>query len=271
MEIEKSKILNYAIENILRGLCRVLLRYSISANEFMAMFKKIYVETAREELGIRGRPANKSRIAAATGLSRKEVTRLCDELDKPNEAVESVNLQHNRSIRLIHNWISNPKYHDSEGNPIALPLTDADLSFENLVKEQGGDIPFKAMLKELLRSGVVAEADGLVSLNTHGFIPAESEIDKLNLLGLDVGLLLGTIDHNIQSNVNKQDPMYQRKVAYRRINEKGIQLIQQLAHEDGQKLLEKLDKLLPDYTVPTDSKEKSFYAGLSTFTFKVKN
>lgn len=267
MEIQKITILHNAIDNILRALCKILLRYSISSSEFVERFKRIYVETARDELGLRGRRANKSRIAAATGLSRKEVARLCEYLDQTNDEVEALNLNQNRSIRLIHAWQKNIDLRNSDDSISPLQLTGAAPSFEQMVKDHCGDIPFRAMLKELQRAGVVEldEADR-VHLNEKGFIPAKSESDKLNLLGLDVGLLIKTIDNNLQSEV-RDSALYQRKVAYRGLNEKGLQLIEEFAHDQGQKLLEKLNALLPEYGIK-DSEEKSHFAGLSIYTFK---
>ena len=43
--------------------------------EFSAISKSVFVETATDEYGIRGRPTNISRVSVLTGISRKEIKR----------------------------------------------------------------------------------------------------------------------------------------------------------------------------------------------------
>ena len=46
--------------------------------EYSALSKSVFVETATEEYGIKGRPTNISRVSILTGIDRKEVKRQRD-------------------------------------------------------------------------------------------------------------------------------------------------------------------------------------------------
>ena len=86
-------------------------------------------------------------------------------------------------------------------------------TFSELVKRFSGDVPARAILDELTRVGAVERLeDGRVHLIVRAYIPESSDVDKLHILGTDVGHLISTIDHNIKPDPS--GPLFQRKVAY---------------------------------------------------------
>ena len=71
---------------VLKPIARILLRYGIGFREFAEVAKSAFVDVATAEYGIRGRPTNISRVAVMTGLTRKEVRRLRDQLQDADQA-----------------------------------------------------------------------------------------------------------------------------------------------------------------------------------------
>ena len=71
----KDPILN-ACRHALRPIVRVLLRNGVTWSEFADLGKELFVDVARSDYGIQGRPTNTARVALMTGLSRREVTRV---------------------------------------------------------------------------------------------------------------------------------------------------------------------------------------------------
>lgn len=63
----------------------------------------------------------------------------------------------------MHGWFSDPQYVDAAGNPRALAMTGPS-SFDELVKKYSGDIPRRAVLRELLAGGM-AEVDQFGTVN----------------------------------------------------------------------------------------------------------
>src|SRR4029079_8584536 len=57
----------------MRPLARILLRCGVTWKEIAELLKVVYVDVASEDYAKRGRPANASRVAILTGLSRREV------------------------------------------------------------------------------------------------------------------------------------------------------------------------------------------------------
>ena len=73
-------IVKQSCRHFLRPIVRFLLRQGILWQDFAELAKETFVEIARAEYGIDGRPTNNSRVAMLTGLSRREVARVRDVL-----------------------------------------------------------------------------------------------------------------------------------------------------------------------------------------------
>ena len=65
---------------LLLPVVRFLLRNGVTWDEFGELSKGAFVKVARDDYGIEGRPTNNSRVAMLTGLSRREVARVRDQL-----------------------------------------------------------------------------------------------------------------------------------------------------------------------------------------------
>jgi hypothetical protein len=66
--------------------------------------------------------------------------------------------------RVIAGWTSDKHYLDDKGRPRRLVLSNSRYSFASLTKTFGGDVPHRALLKELLRLRVVRERGQHVEL-----------------------------------------------------------------------------------------------------------
>ena len=149
----KPQLLN-ACQNFLRPIVRMLLRGGVTWKEFSELSKEVYVDIARRDYGIQGRATNRARVSMITGLSRREVTRICNVLagrGAPKEMPED------RISRILSGWFSDPEFQNADGTPAALPR-DGDRSLADLFKRYGGDLPHGALFKELAQLGLLEEA-----------------------------------------------------------------------------------------------------------------
>ncbi|MBR9813833.1 hypothetical protein GYB61_08275 [bacterium] len=250
-----------ALYRIGRALARIVIRHGLSAKDVQNIFKKAFVDVAREDYGINGRPTNKARVATLTGLTRVEVARLVD-APRPHDDPDAGS-QHPLN-RIVMRWVRDPAWHDTSGAPAVLPITGESPSFESLVADSGGDIAWQTLLKELERLAIVERQDERVTLKQHGFMPAKAEAEVIPMLGEDVASLLDTFDLNLQSQPDKR--RYQRRVIFRGVDAEGIRLIQQFATSKGQRLLEELDAELAPHAGKGESRPNSI-SGLGIYVF----
>lgn len=179
------------IQQILRPLIRIMLGKGISFGEFSHLIRQLYVDIAIEQLEESGEKGTTSRVAVRTGLTRKDVAQLrkADKSHVPQTITEYVD----RGSRVIHGWLNDPVFSKE------LPLK-GETSFESLVRKYSGDMPFRAVLRELEEGNLVNVSDSKVQLIRDAYIPQTNESAKLQLLGTDVEWLLKTIAHNLQEN-----------------------------------------------------------------------
>lgn len=229
--------LNTALSRLLRPLFRLLLRYGVSYGSFEELARQAFVDVALEDAGIDGRRPSISRISVLSGLTRKEVQRLTSPA-APAEAGD----QHNRAARVLTGWVRDADFHDAHGQPRILE-PDGPAGFALLVKRHSGDVPARAVLDELVRVGAVSmREDGRIELLERAYVPSQSVVEKLRILGTDVADMIGTIDHNVQRGAT--DPRYQRKVVYRSMPADALPAFRKLSAKQSQLLLEKMDRWL---------------------------
>ena len=228
--------LSAATLRILRPLVRVLLRNGISYGTFADLAKWVYVDVATRDFGIPGRKQTVSRVSVITGLSRKEVSRVQD-LPRPDDTAEEE--RYNRAARVIGGWLLDEIYQTGDGQPRDLAF-EGESSFTSLVKKYSGDVPARAILDELRRVGNVERLeDGKLRLMAHAYIPQESEVDKLYILGADTSALISTIDHNLDPASERK--YFQRKVRYDNLPDEALPAFRELTAEKAQKLLEEFN------------------------------
>ena len=234
-----QRVLYQAIYRILKPLMRLLLRNGIAFGEFNELAKHAFVDVAAEEFATPGKNTTTSKIAILTGLTRKEVARL----RKLPEVEMGDTSRYNRSVRVISGWLGDREFNDSKGKPMELALNGGNASFESLVSRYSGDMPVRAMLDELERIDAAEQTEnGKVKLLTRAYIPHGDDDEKLAILGTDVGLLIDTIDNNL--NQDSSTPRFQRKVAYDNLPQEVLPEFKKLVEGDGQKLLEQFNQWL---------------------------
>ncbi|MDX1455660.1 MAG: DUF6502 family protein [Gammaproteobacteria bacterium] len=158
--VSRKRFTKFAVA-LLRPVIRILLRYGMSYPEMNQITRWLYVDIAMREREFfipRRRRQFKARVACLTGLSRKEVLRLVSA--PPPEENRHVRLG-NRAARVLAGWLNDPRLQDERGRIRRIPIKPASdaprsaPSFFALSQGHSGDIPPRAILDELVRSGNV--------------------------------------------------------------------------------------------------------------------
>lgn len=150
MQDQNNNKLNKAMFLLLQPLARLFLRFGKGYREYSDLSKAAFVAVAAKDYGVHGRPTNVSRIAAMTGLTRKEISRIRDKIAAGEVTISErgTPLQ-----EVISAWRSNDEFLDEHGQAEILPLSGERSSFHSLIRRFAGDIPEGAMRKELCRIG----------------------------------------------------------------------------------------------------------------------
>ncbi len=231
-----------ALATLLRPIVRFLLKHSVPYGAFEAVAKRVYAQTAMEDFALPGRKPSVSRAAILSGLTRKEVNAL---LHEPGDGLDATGTHYNRASRVVSGWIRDPRFHDADGDPRPLAMGGPG-GFDDLVRRHSGDVPTRAVLDELVRVGSLALLpDGRLQLRQRAFVPSESMLLKLRILGTAVSELVETIVHNIEADAT--GARFQRKVMHVGIPVDALPAFQQLSAQGSQALLELFDRWLAEH------------------------
>jgi hypothetical protein len=235
----------------LRPLVRVLLRNGITWKEAAEVCKETYVEVARREYGVHGRPTNASRIAILTGLSRREVKRVSDTLKEGEPvAIEKMN----RATRVLGGWHTDDEFTGTDGKPLELSLTDGDISFSTLSQRYAPDIPPITMLKELKRVGAVAEqsADRFRAIMRY-YIPDFQDPDAVLRAGSVLEDLGNTVAFNLElEKGGAQTSRFEGRATNANVRASSVKKFRAFIESEAQAFLERIDEWLAQHEKSAD-------------------
>ena len=172
-----------ALDLLLAPIARLCLARGLNFAAAVERLKQSYVGAARDAHAGRHGARDVSRVSAATGISRREVTRISNELVAP--AV----VRGSPATKVFTRWAGSAKLRDRNGEAKPLRRHGRAPSFEALSYSVTHDIHPTVILDELCRLGLTRhdEATGMVHLLRDAFAPHEDQGRALSFLGSNVG------------------------------------------------------------------------------------
>lgn len=171
------------LSRLFAPLARLCLTNGMLYGEAEELLKRSFVEAAQALQPDLPQHGTVSRVAAATGLNRREVTRLVQERSprrKPKVSLAS---------EVIARWTALPLYRGEDGTPLPLPRLGEAPSFESLARSISQDLHPRSMLEELLRLGIIRldEASDQVILTCSEHVPGSRQEELLGFLSDNIG------------------------------------------------------------------------------------
>ncbi len=201
---QKSEVLQTAL-SALTPIVQLLLDAGINTHQLAQYVRGLAVTECSARLVQSGQKPSVSQIAAATGLARSEVRQhLANQLSVRQLAT----IAPRRTDRVLTAWRSEPEFLKPDGQPQPLRYTGTSPNFRELVRKHGGDIPPRAMLKEMRISGKVTEiSSGQFLPSAQTTIASENQIDQLRSFGTKLNSLGDTLLTNLRAH--PQQPRFE--------------------------------------------------------------
>jgi len=250
MSLGDRKLLSAALLAAMRPIAAMLVRFGVSYREFADVCKWAFVSVATEEFGRDGRPANLSRVAAVTGLSRKEVRRVrLLALDSALPPAQAFNLQ----AEVLQTWHADPRFHGPDGAPAPLPLAGESRSFSALVRHCSVDLPVDQVHAELRRVGALVERpDGLLELRRRHFVPETPDARLIEGITFGLRTVAATVAHNARG-LPGQASRFQRLVHNRFVPVARRAEVEEAVHHRLTEFSEELDDYFAELGAPKSS------------------
>lgn len=252
---------------MLQPAARILLRHGVSYREMAELCKSVYVDAASSVFAEEGKPANDSRVALMTGMTRRDVRRV-----RRGENAQETNAigRMNMAGRVLSAWHQDPAFLDGNGKPAALTESGPAPSFHDLAKSYAADVPVTATLKELKRSGAVVEDDdGRLRAVSRDYMPgivdptAPEAITRSGSVLEDIG---DTVEHNLVRH-HDEKPRFERRATNINIDPAAVDEFRDFINREGQAFLERVDAWLTDHelSAPDAQREDRVRLGLGMY------
>ena len=231
------------LQDLLGELASALLPRGITPNTFSSLAHKAFIRAAASHARLRNGKVNHSKVAALTGLSRKEIRRVLNR----SSSLEPVSATRMPSERVVRGWLTDRRFLTRQGRPKSLVIGGETVSFERLVKEYGGDISPRAVLEELVRSRMVRRAGERLALQASKPINSKSSLGPLARV---IPILVDGLRIASRRPASAIDPMLYR-LRLQATTEAEFALIRQRCSSAVQSLLHGLqDSLEHEFTIP---------------------
>jgi hypothetical protein len=217
-----------AVQRLLRPLARLLMACGVNFVAFCDLAKGVFVDVAARDFHHGEDIATDSRVSLLSGVHRREVKRLREEMQReaPPPVVVSFGAQ------VVSRWCAEAAFIDHQRRPLPLPRQASqggEVSFERLVESVSKDIRPRAVLEEWLRLGVVTlDAEDQVHLVEHAFVPARGLEEKSFYLGKNIGDHLAAVGFNL---LDGKPPFLDRSVYCDGLSPGSVEKLRALSRE----------------------------------------
>lgn len=186
-----------AVQALLLPLARLLLARGVHFGVVEEQLKAAMVQAGREA-ALQATPGALphrlvSRISTATGINRREVTRLAQTEAEPAPPRPSL------ALRVYFRWTSDPGLQGPDGLALPLRRQGPAPSFDALAASVTKDVHPRSLLDDMIRLKVVEwdAAQDMVRISRDQFVPSDDIVRLFGFLGSNVGDHLSAAVENV--------------------------------------------------------------------------
>jgi hypothetical protein len=224
----KELLLDDAVET-LAPLIRLWLSNGIGFTEISKALRSGFIDLAEQELETHHRKATDAAVSLLSGVHRKEVKSHRNDRHATTTQTES-DKELSYAEQVFTKWSTDAAYLTTEGKPASLALGGPAPSFETLVSAITRDFSKRTVLDELLRLGLVSEADEMVTPLSEGMVPKSGVIDLAKYFHQHVRDHLAAGAANLLA-VSKEEkaPFLEHSMYVNGISDASIEMLSHLA------------------------------------------
>jgi hypothetical protein len=226
-----------ALERMLDPLVRALMGMGVTFPFFIRVLKRAFIRVAKREIQKEGVPLTVSRVSVMTGLQRKDIGQITEQIEKRQPPPANVSL----GARLIGIWSGARAFTDSAGRPLPLArFTGTRPTFEDLVRSVSSDVRPRAVLDEWLRLGVVEiDAEERVHLKADAFVPRQGFDELAWFYGRNLGDHISAATHNL---LGAGAPLLERAVYYDKLTPESVAELARISRDIGVDALRRINR-----------------------------
>ena len=245
--------MNTAIKNtalvILRPLVRFLIGHGWTFGAITELLKYVCVEEACRSQGQSARTLTDSKVTLMSGVHRKEVRRIREELAQTDTQNIPLRQGANTAAQLIALWMTHPNYQNEHGEPKCLPMRATDApSIESLARLVKADMRPRTIVDDLIRAGVAEERGDMICLLRCSYVSDIPE-DRLVFMANNVSDHLSAAVHNLDGI---EPPFLEQALYFDGLSKEALDKLRPELRRLSEKLLRDAYQRVAKTTSPSD-------------------
>ncbi len=214
----EQQALQQALQAVLTPLAQLCVARGLAIQALEEQMRLAFVAAAQLAQQEAGSPPNASRLSAATGLTRREVSRLLA------QGATETTPRPAPSTQVFSRWTTDPAWLDSQQQPLVLPRQGSHPSFDALAQSVTRDVHPRTLLDELCRLHLARHdaASDTVSLQQQAFVPHGDWTRMVGFLGHNVGDHLRAASANV---LGQGAPHFEQAIDADELSKQSIDLL----------------------------------------------
>lgn len=236
----------------------MLLRLGLGWNEFAEISKVVFVDIARTDYGLHGRPTNASRVAMMTGLSRREVGEIKKRLAEEDPADTAPRA---RLSRVLTGWHTDPDFSDNDA-----PRSLTAHEFHVLTHRYAGDIPDRAIVKEMVALGLMRATDDRFIALKRDYVRDPADTDIVRQMGQSLHDHGVSLAHNLSPD--DQPRWFEGQASNTNMPRGSVEKLNRILQTDAQQFLEHVDAWLSRNEAQAESGGERCRVGVGVYLYE---
>lgn len=267
---EERTALIESIENMLRPLMPVLLRFGVTLEDSHDALRALYIDEISNRSRAQGRPLTETRLGMLAGINRGEVQKLLGDREEKERLRQEKARRVEQASAVISAWHSDRRFTTPYGAPLDLSLVPEEgfRTFAQLVEAALPAAQTEEVLETMTSTGCVeVHSAKFVRCSSRTLIVGAERLAKIARLGSHVSDLVGTVVHNLISQRDSDALLEQRLETSCRVTPEFCDEIASYFRERSMSFLQECDTWVSEreqVNAMTDGKR----VGLGLFYFE---
>ena len=262
-----------AFRSLMTPLIRILVRSGITYQEFGGVLKDVYVNVCAREMTLPGRKMTLSRVAIATGLTRREVAKIIRNEGRTQWGVGS---NAGLAASVLEAWHTDAQFVAPYGYPRDLKIDGTDVvpTFEDLVRRFSADVAHEVLIGELIRVGAarVLEGGQYLRVLKRTYIPTDMTAEMIQIFSQAVRRYIETVDYNLGRGKNQEKRFDRMVYPDDGLRVVDVEIFQQEIREYLETVIQEIDQKSATYPRPSRRKgEKAVQVGVGIYFYQEAN
>lgn len=262
-----------AFRSLMTPLIRILVRSGITYQEFGGVLKDVYVNVCAREMTLPGRKMTLSRVAIATGLTRREVAKIIRNEGRTQWGVGS---NAGLAASVLEAWHTDAQFVAPYGYPRDLKIDGTDVvpTFEDLVRRFNADVAHEVLIGELVRVGAarVLEGGQYLRVLKRTYIPTDMTAEMIQIFSQAVRRYIETVDYNLGRGKDQEKRFDRMVYPDDGLRVVDVEIFQQEIREYLETVIQEIDQKSATYPRPSRRKgEKAVQVGVGIYFYQEAN